>query len=53
MATGMKGGPSKDSDGFETLCVWIETEWELYTLDELRTQLQLITESEILTTRPS
>ena len=37
MAPGIKGRLSKDSDGFETLCVWIETEWEL--------QLQLITES--------
>ena len=45
MAPGMKGRPSKDSDEFETSCVWIETEGELYTLDELRTQLQSITES--------
>ena len=45
MAQGMKGRPSKDSDGFETLCEWMESEGELYTLDELRTQLQLITNS--------
>ena len=46
MAQGMKGRPSKDSDGFETLREWMETEGDLYTLDELRTQLQLIMESE-------
>ena len=45
MAQGMKGRSSKDSDGFETLCEWMELEGELYTLDELRTQLQLITNS--------
>ena len=38
----MKGRPSKDPDGFETLCEWMESERELYILDELRTQLQLI-----------
>ena len=46
MAQGMKGRPSKDSDGFETLRGWMETEGDLYTLDEPRTQLQLIIESE-------
>lgn len=46
MATGIKGRPNKDSDGFETLCERMETDGELYTLDELRTQLQLTTESE-------
>ena len=45
MAQGMKGRPSKDSDGFETLCESMESEGELYTLDELRTQLQLIKNS--------
>ena len=32
MAPGMKGRPGKDSDGFKTLCEWMETEGELYTL---------------------
>ena len=35
MASGIKCRPSKDSDGFETLCKWMEAERELYTLDKL------------------
>ena len=35
MASGIKCRPSKDSDGFETLCEWMEAERELHTLDKL------------------
>ena len=45
MSQGLKGRPSNDSDRFETLCECMKSEGELYTLDELRTQLQLITNS--------
>ena len=40
------GRPRKYSNGFKTFWEWMEVEKKLYTLDELQTQLQFITESE-------
>ena len=42
-STDRKGRPCKDADGFEALCEWIETQGELYTLEELQEHLKIMT----------
>jgi len=48
-----KGRPVKETDGFDALCEWIETEGELHTLEDLRNQLICITGSKDVYTTTS